>query len=138
MLGHNLISLETLHVPHHRVDTKACVVSRHKSVLFEFHCMILHFHLVTYEILKHLSSFPTEMNVHTTLGASCRYNSPYGNYGLTTFSSQSYTTRPYATPSPFTRYTYAPTQHAFAPTEQTYTSTRHPFSTIGFRQHYYG
>lgn len=78
-----------------------------------------------------------ELNGYAALGASCRYKSPYGNYGSTTFSSQSYTTRPYATASPFTRHTYVPTQHIFGPTQQTYTTTRHPFSTTGFR-HYYG
>ncbi|XP_023712757.1 venom allergen 5 [Cryptotermes secundus] len=71
-----------------------------------------------------------ELNGHAALGASCTFNSPYGNYGSTAFSSQSYTTRPYATPPPFTRPTYAPTR-------QTYTTTRHQFSSTGFR-HYYG
>jgi hypothetical protein len=100
------------------------------------------FILLIYQILNHLSSFATELNGYSSLGASCRYNSPYGNYGSTTLSSQQYTSRPYTTHtyttvSPFTQHTYASTKHTFASAQQTYTPTQNPFSTEGFRQHYY-
>lgn len=84
-----------------------------------------------------------EVNGYRSLGASCIYNSPYGNYVSTAFSSQQYTSRPYTTrtyttASPFTQHTYASTQHTFASTQQAYTPTQNPFTTLGFRQHYYG
>jgi hypothetical protein len=104
---------------------------------------VRHFLLLLYQILTHLSSFSTEVNGYRSLGASCRYNSPYGNYGLTTLPSQQYTSRPYTTrtyttTSPFTQRTYASTQRIFASTQQAYTPTQNPFSAVGFRQHYYG
>jgi hypothetical protein len=104
---------------------------------------VRYFLLPLYQILKHLSSFSTEVNGYRSIGASCTYNSPYGNYGSTALSSQqytsrSYTTRTYTTASPFTQHIYASTQHTFASTQQAYTPTQNPFSTLGFRQHYYG
>jgi len=104
---------------------------------------VRHFLLLLYQILKHLSSFSTEVNGYRSLGASCQYNSPYGNYGSTTVSSQQYTSRPYTTrtyttASPFTQHAYASTQHTFVSTQQAYTPTQNPFSPLGFRQHYYG
>jgi hypothetical protein len=99
---------------------------------------VRHFLLLLYQILKHLSSFSTEVNGYRSLGASCQYNSPYGNYGSTTVSSQQYTSRTYTTASPFTQHAYASTQHTFVSTQQAYTPTQNPFSPLGFRQHYYG
>jgi hypothetical protein len=104
---------------------------------------VQHFLLLLLQILKHQFLSSTEMNGYRSLGASCRYSSPYGNYGSTTLSSQlytslPYTTRTYTTASPFTRHTYASTKHTFASTHQTYTPTRNPLTTIGFRQHFYG
>jgi hypothetical protein len=102
-----------------------------------------HFPLLLYQILIHLSSFSTAVNGYSTLGASCQYNSPYGNYGSTAFSSQEYNSRPYTTriyttATPFTQRTYTSTKHTFEPTQQAYTPTHNPFSTLGFGQHYYG
>lgn len=104
---------------------------------------VWHLLLLLYQILKHLSSFFTEVNGYRSLGASCKYNLPYGNYGSTALSSQQYTSRPYitqtyTTASPFTQHTYASTQHTYASMQQAYTPTQNPFSTLGFRQHYYG
>lgn len=76
-----------------------------------------------------------EVNGYRSLGASCSYNSPYGNYGSTTLSSQQYTSRPYTTQTYTTASPF--TQHTYASAQQTYTPTQNPFSTQGFRQHYY-